>query len=330
MLIALLLPLMLVSAPQAGTATPPIDPIVLDLPVRCEIGRDCFVQNYFDHDPAAGRVDYTCGRLSYDGHDGTDFRAATMSVMQQGVPIVAAAPGVVIGTRDGEPDISVRERGREAVIGREAGNGVNIRHGGGWTTQYSHMKNGSVRVEVGELVEAGEVLGEIGLSGLTEFPHVHLSVRYEGRELDPFVGRPGPYECGGPRDSLWSEEAAEMLAYQPTGLLDAGFATERPKSHDARAGLYRDTDFAPDSPLVFWVDLFGAQAGDRQIFLIEGPQGVVLDSDTILENSNVSWFSFAGDRPPDGGWPAGEYSARYRLMRDGQSLIDHQDSVQID
>lgn len=328
MLTALILPLALASDPGAEAA--PVDPIVLDLPVRCEIGTDCFVQNYFDHDPTAGRVDYNCGRLSYDGHDGTDFRAATMSVMERGVPILAAAPGVVIGVRDGEPDISVRERGREAVLGREAGNGVNIRHGGGWTTQYSHMKKGSVRVKLGELVEAGEVLGEIGLSGLTEFPHIHLSVRHDGRELDPFVGRPGPYDCGAPRDSLWSEDAAETLSYQPTGLLDAGFAAERPKSHDARAGLYRDAAFTAGSPLVFWVDLFGAQAGDRQIFRIEGPQGVVLDSDMILENSNVSWFSFAGERPPDGGWPAGEYSAAYRLMRDGRTLIDHRDSVRID
>lgn len=316
-------------AASLQSAAPP-DPIVLDLPVRCDIGTECFVQNYFDHDPSARRADYTCGRLSYDGHDGTDFRAATMAVMERGVPVIASAAGTVIGVRDGEPDISVRERGREAVTGREAGNGVNIRHGGGWTTQYSHLKQGSVRVKVGDIVEPGEVLGEIGLSGLTEFPHVHLSVRYRGEEIDPFVGRTGAYQCGGARDSLWSEAAAQALEYQATGLLDAGFAATAPKSHKARAGLYDGEAISRGRPLVFWVDLFGAQAGDDQTFRIEGPDGLVLDNETALDASNVSWFAFAGKEPPEGGWPPGKYTASYELTREGQTLVRHEESVTVD
>ncbi len=315
------------AAPQTGA---PPDPIVLELPVRCDIGTDCFVQNYFDHDPSARRYDYACGRLSYDGHDGTDFRAATMDRMNQGVPVTASAAGTVIGVRDGEPDISVRERGRDSVTGREAGNGVNIRHGGGWTTQYSHLKEGSVRVAVGDLVEPGDVLGEIGLSGLTEFPHMHLSVRHQGEEIDPFVGRTGGYQCGEARDSLWSEAAAQALEYQATGLLDSGSAATAPKSHDARAGLYTGEEVSRERPLVFWVDLFGAQAGDDQTFRIEGPDGVVLDNEISLENSNVSWFAFAGERPPETGWTPGEYTASYELVRDGRTLVRHSESVTID
>lgn len=327
MIVLQVIPALLAAWLQSAAAP---DPIVLDLPVRCEIGTDCFVQNYFDHDPSERRADYTCGRLSYDGHDGTDFRAATMTLMKQGVPVIAAASGTVIGVRDGEPDISVRERGRDAVAGREAGNGVNIRHGGGWTTQYSHLKRGSVQVEVGDLVEAGEVIGEIGLSGLTEFPHVHLSVRYQGEELDPFVGAPGDYECGAPRRSLWSETAEKALAYQATGLLDAGFSAVAPKSHQARAGLYTGAGLSPSTPLVFWVDVFGAQAGDDQTFRIEGPDGLILDNEVSLETSNVSWFAFAGEKPPEGGWTPGEYVASYQLSRNGRSLIQHRERVRIE
>ena len=68
-------------------------------------------------------------------------------------------------TRDGMTDVSIRDAGHGAVAGREAGNGVLIEHGGGWQTQYSHLRSGSVSVKPGERVEAGTPLGLIGLSG---------------------------------------------------------------------------------------------------------------------------------------------------------------------
>ena len=45
-----------------------------DLPIACEIGTDCWVQQYVDHDPSTGVKDYACGAQTYDGHDGTDIR----------------------------------------------------------------------------------------------------------------------------------------------------------------------------------------------------------------------------------------------------------------
>jgi hypothetical protein len=140
--------------------------VELGLPVDCTPGRDCFIQNYVDNDPGPGRRDYACGPLSYDGHVGTDFRVPDRAAMLRGVAVVAAAPGVVRATRDGMADISIRETGREAVAGREAGNSVLIDHGDGWETQYSHLRRDSVRVHPGDRVKAGAVLGLIGLSGL--------------------------------------------------------------------------------------------------------------------------------------------------------------------
>ena len=100
----------------------------------------------------------------------------------------AAADGVVKATRDGMADVSIRETGREAVSGREAGNGVLIDHGGGWETQYSHLLFGSVSVEPGDRVVAGTPLGMIGLSGQTEFPHLHFTLRRRGMAIDPYTG----------------------------------------------------------------------------------------------------------------------------------------------
>ena len=39
------------------------------------------------------------------------------------------------------------------------GNGVVIDHGGGWISQYSHLRSGSVRVHPGDRVSAGQPLG---------------------------------------------------------------------------------------------------------------------------------------------------------------------------
>jgi murein DD-endopeptidase MepM/ murein hydrolase activator NlpD len=60
-----------------------------------------------------------------------------------------------------------------------------IVHDQGWETQYCHLKHGSISVKVGDTVQVGDVLGKIGLSGRTQFPHVHVSVRHNGTRIDP-------------------------------------------------------------------------------------------------------------------------------------------------
>ena len=105
--------------------------------------------------------------------------------------MTASAAGRVKAARDGVEDRLVRdEAGRAAVKGRECGNGVVIDHGEGWETQYCHMRKGSVTAKPGDAVEAGAKLGEVGASGEAGFAHVHLTVRQNGRPLDPFDGGP--------------------------------------------------------------------------------------------------------------------------------------------
>ncbi len=59
--------------------------LALAVPVDCDLGVDCFVQNYFDHDASERAMDYTCGPLVYDGYRGTDFRTRTIAQMREGV-----------------------------------------------------------------------------------------------------------------------------------------------------------------------------------------------------------------------------------------------------
>jgi murein DD-endopeptidase MepM/ murein hydrolase activator NlpD len=302
----------------------------LALPVACEIGRDCFVQNFFDHDPGPERRDYACGSLSYDGHNGTDFRVADIPAMTRGVTVVAAAGGTVKAVRDGMPDAGLAGTSREALKGREAGNGVVIDHGDGWETQYSHLLKGSTLVRPGQTVEAGTPLGRIGMSGQAEFPHVELAVRHEGEAIDPFTGSPGPAECGETGGTLWRAEAMAVLKYQPTGGLVSGFAAGPAVSEDARKGAYAQQTLKDPPALVFWADVFGVESGDEQRMSIAGPGGKVIhDHASTLKSGKVSWFAFSGRKRPAEGWQAGTYRGTYTLLRNGAVVARLEDSVEL-
>ncbi len=313
---------------------------ILALPVDCDMGTVCTIHKYFDHDPGPGRLDYACGRLSLDGDTGADFRVPNYPVMREGVAVIAAADGVVRARRDGMADISVRKTGQAAVKDRFAGNAVVLTHADGWETQYSHLRKGSVRVEVGQRVMSGDVLGLIGLSGNTEFPHVEFTVRHNGQPVDPFVGERdsqpgagnGPYQCTGERSPLWSEAAQAELDYSPTGVLSAGFAPEAANVEKARQGRYGQSLITRQSPaMVFWVDVFGAEQGDIQEFHLVGPDGAELVSgNTRLEKNNIAWFAFAGKKRPEAGWLVGPYRGVYRLERDGVVVAETEMTIIID
>jgi hypothetical protein len=306
--------------------------IRLELPVACTVGTDCFIQNYVDLDPGPSHRDYACGQLTYDGDGGTDFRLPDYVAMMKGVEVRAAAPGVVRATRDDMPDVNLRESSPEAIRGREGGNGVVIDHGGGWTTQYSHMRRGSVRVKPGERVESGQGLGLVGLSGHTEFPHVEFKLRYQDRVIDPFVGLIPATNCGSPRKPLWSEAASQHLGYIPTGLLISGLAEDRPEPEAARWGHHRLPEQAVNpKALVLWVDLFGVMKGDEQRFTIVGPDGaVLLDRASLIAVSKVAWFGFAGvPRPTEGGWQPGIYRTSYILNRGGNRIVQAEGTIEI-
>jgi len=299
-------------------------PPSLSIPIACTIGKNCFVQNYVDADPTGGYSDFTCGHLSYDGHKGTDIRLPDIHAMNLGVAVLAAAPGVVRATRDSMDDISIRDLDSAAVLGREAGNSVAIVHGNGWETQYSHMRRGSVAVRAGQEVRAGQLLGFVGLSGNTEFPHLHFEVRHLGKPVDPFSGRNQGQGCQqNPRNSLWGPEAQGKLRYMASGVLGSGFSTQAPDPGQARETGYRDLRIKTDAPVVaFWVDIFGVQRGDTEIIRLIGPKGNVLaESQRILTRNQAQRFSYIGKRRKQEPWPPGRYRGEYKLLRNLEGRV---------
>jgi hypothetical protein len=304
----------MLGAPAAAVADP-----TFSLPVACALGQDCFIQSYVDTDMSAAAKDYTCGSLTYDGHKGTDIRLRNYVAMESGVDVLAAAPGTVLRIRDGMADISVAETGAEAVKNREAGNSVIVDHGDGWVTQYSHMRKGSIAVQPGQPVAAGTPLGKIGLSGNTEFPHLHFEVRHDDKPVDPFTAERMEAGCGVMDHALWKAE----LPYVPSGLLGTGFALEKPQPGPARHGAYAVTALTPHSPaLVFWIDVFGLQPGDRLRITLTGPDGGILsESETPIDRAKAQYFAFAGSRRPSGGWKTGFYVGKLEVVRGDQVVV---------
>lgn len=301
------------AAPALAEAPGP----VLELPVDCEMGRLCIVQNYVDQDPGPEARDFTCGPLSYDGHKGTDIRVPGLVAMRRGVPVLAAAAGRVKAVRDGMADVSIRDIDPADIEGREAGNGVVIAHADGWETQYSHLMQGSLRVAPGDEVRAGQALGLIGLSGQSEFPHLHFSLRHDGKTVDPFTGGAVGSGCGTGGSGHWSERAAERLAYRAGGPLLAGFTDARPDLKGVLQGAFREAPQSTSTPaLVFWAVSWGLRGGDRERLTIRTPSGTELVGETWdLPRNKAQWFRFAGKRRPDQGWEAGRYRADYSVTR---------------
>jgi len=144
----------------------------LSLPLACAGGVGCTVRSSLDTDPGSGAKDYRCGGQTYQGHNGVDIRIQDMAAQKRGVMVLAAAAGTVLRVRNTAPDVSIRAAGAPSVVGQECGNGLVISHGGGWETQYCHMAQASLVVRVGQAVKRGDALGRVGLSGMTEFPHL--------------------------------------------------------------------------------------------------------------------------------------------------------------
>jgi murein DD-endopeptidase MepM/ murein hydrolase activator NlpD len=171
-----------------------------------------------DHDPvvqAGGAATAICtgydGRLypwCYDEHHGSDYiLAGAFETMDAGsTGAIAAAAGRVISVHDGEYDrchidgIAVSCDGNPMIA-----NHVIIEHEPGVVTRYWHLKKDSVVVTEGQEVACGEMLGLLGSSGNSSFPHLHFQVEVDDEVLDPYAGefsQPETWwaEQGGPEE----------------------------------------------------------------------------------------------------------------------------------
>jgi hypothetical protein len=297
-------------------ATAQVEPR-FDSPVACPAEFGCVVRNFVDLDAGAEARDQTCGVVTYDGHKGVDIRVPDANSLVRGVQVLAAAEGTVLRLRDSMPDISIRENSTDAVKDREAGNSLIIDHGNGWETLYGHLRLHSINVKPGDVVKAGQPVGLIGLSGNTEFLHLHFEIRHDGVSIDPYSGLPLGGGCGKPDHTLWTDAALALLPYRTEAPFDAGFATGAVDFAKARAGAYAADSLGADIPaLVFWAEALGPRAGDRESIRLIGPDGTALvDAAESLADTKVQRSRFAGIKRPAAGWLPGVYRGEYRATR---------------
>jgi murein DD-endopeptidase len=295
------------------------------VPIDCELGWNCWIANYVDHDTSEDSKDYRCNKQTYNGHKGTDFMIRNYHDMIGGVTVRAAAGGEVLGVRDGMKDIDYRKQRIELVEKKECGNGVRIKHKNGWVTQYCHLRKNSVKVKKGQMVKSGETLGFVGSSGLTQFPQLRFQVEYiaasskerSGAIVDPFVGVSRNDACEEGENSLWPEQLINTLKYNDVDIIDIGFSPSTPKEDGLVQGLYDDETLSVRSPELFlWARILHVKKGDKVTFTIKDPEDkIILDYTSEIDKDQAYRSLHAGLRKPGINWEEGVYRGFIQLDR---------------
>ncbi len=109
------------------------------------------------------------------------YAGGTLSAPHLGVDLAVPAGTPVRAAADGRVALAEPLKVR--------GNAVVIDHGLGVYTAYYHLSE--IRVRPGQEVQAGELLGLVGSTGLSTGPHLHWELRVFGVPADPF-GWVGP------------------------------------------------------------------------------------------------------------------------------------------
>ncbi len=116
----------------------------------------------------------------------------------------------------------------------------------------------------------------MGLSGNTEFAHLHFGLRQNGKPIDPLAyGTPND-ACGG-GTSLWAPRLTSSLSYRPLAILNAGFAAHAVTSEEIEAGdSIGPPPTSKSDTVVASVRAIGLEAGDVQQLRLTAPDGNVV------------------------------------------------------
>lgn len=316
------------TSPPAGTAeTDPANPANaantanpngLAFPMDCTLGDDCLIARYVDRGARGDEsaTDYRCMGATQKNHKGVDIALRHLGMMETGVDVLAVADGTILRRRDGVADISARQLDDGDIDGKECGNGVVLRHTDGRESQYCHLKNGSLTVGEGASVKAGQKLGQVGLSGETEYPHLHYMLREGGEIIDPFDGQKMSDACT-PTHEDDESQWTTTPTYEPLVLVGIRMSDAAPE----RADIWK----APNEKLrrtvpalVMTAHAFHARKGDVWAMKIKDPMGRTFAEKTeTLDRDRQFIYRFIGRKRPSGGFTPGIWTAEIKASRDG-------------
>ncbi|WP_028580205.1 M23 family metallopeptidase [Desulfogranum japonicum] len=191
-------------------------------PINCIPEETCVGEIGYPDVDSDGKA-FNCGIAGYVGHQGTDIST------QKGTDVYAAYAGEVLWVFDGKyddcpflhPDCQApptgwfepnqsngyrvcTEIGPYCGVGTgscfwcfDGGNVVVIKHPENsrvFATRYDHLKTTSIIVSVGDHVEKGQKIAEVGSAGNSTRPHLHFEVWGTGfsESTDPWAGTCGP------------------------------------------------------------------------------------------------------------------------------------------
>ncbi len=97
-------------------------------------------------------------------------------IMHTGMDLLAATDTPILAAADGVVENAVRN-------GKKDGINVTINHNNGYVTVYKNM--GRMNVRKKQTVKQGDVIGSVGMSGISFAPHLHYEVWYRGEMMDP-------------------------------------------------------------------------------------------------------------------------------------------------
>ncbi len=164
--------------------------------------------------------------------NGNPYKHIGIDFVRQGYQldyIIACARGKVVNV---EKNISGYKSG-------SYGNFVHIQHGGNISTVYAHMKIGTVCVDIGDIVEEGQIIGYMGATGFVTGAHLHFEVRENNISVDP-----NPYFTGENKILPYTEEKIKVNTF--TVRVDKAEANVRSqattKSSISGTGLLRKDD----------------------------------------------------------------------------------------
>lgn len=98
-------------------------------------------------------------------HTGVDFKAPL------GTPVYATSDGVIQTAKSDKEN--------------RKGKHITIQHDETYATSYFHLNE--IKVEKGQQVKKGDIIGTVGSTGMSMAPHLHYEVRVKGKAVDPIA-----------------------------------------------------------------------------------------------------------------------------------------------
>jgi murein DD-endopeptidase MepM/ murein hydrolase activator NlpD len=116
-----------------------------------------------------------------------------------GHPLLSPVTGQVSAASDGADDQALGASDRTAPLGNYVCIQCDDPDSGRVEVCLAHLRKGSVSVVTGDVVKIGQLVGEIGNSGNSSDPHLHIHVHRPDGSGNPLSGDPIPFRFQGVR-----------------------------------------------------------------------------------------------------------------------------------